>query len=79
MGEPWFRAAGDNAGVLGFVQKSQHHGFVRGGCSLDEQSAVDVPPRDARHLKQAHTLRGESGQPLAQGLRHTGRDLGVLV
>ena len=79
MSEPRFQAAGDNARVPGFVQKLRDRGLIRSRRCLREQGAVDFAPGDARHLQQPHALRRQPGQPSAQGLRHAGWDLSVIV
>ena len=79
MGEPRFGGARDDTGAAGLVQEAQNGSLIVSHSGLRQQAEVDVAARDGRPLQQPDASRGEPGQPSAQCLRDTGRDLGLLV
>ena len=80
MGEPRFGGARDDTGVTGLVQEAQGGSLIGSYSALRQQAeVVDVAARDGRPLQQPYAFGGEPGQPSAQRLRDTGRDLGLLV
>ncbi len=79
MGEPRFGGAHDDTGVTGLAQEAQNGSLIVSHSGLRQQAEVDVAARDGRPFQQPYAFGGEPGQPSAQCLRDTGRDLGLLV